>query len=148
MSSSHQSASHDAASIAGPVPRVVALEREEGEDVGAGGHGQRKGALTPLTDTLVSELGEGVVSVLYAGMSFVLKVPPAGGVCDRVSYIADRILADPSNEALVKAVIQNESQLPCPVARTQVPASLLCSRGACLSGVVLCWARVSRRLRR
>ena len=122
MSSSHQSASHDAASIAGPVQR----------------------ALTPLTETLESELGEGVVSVVYAGMSFVLKVPPGGGVCDRVSYIADKILADPSNEALVKAVIQNESMLPCPVARTQVPP--YCARAVpVFSGVVRCWAGVSRR---
>jgi hypothetical protein len=122
MSSSHQSASHDAASIAGPVQR----------------------ALTPLTETLESELGEGVVSVVYAGMSFVLKVPPGGGVCDRVSYIADKILADPSNEALVKAVIQNESMLPCPVARTQVPP--YCARAVpVFSCVVRCWAGVSRR---
>ncbi len=127
LSSAHQSASHQAQGSLPKVQRVVELEREDaadddgkGGDVGDGGHGQQQVALTPLTETFVSELGEAVVSVVYAGVPFVLKIPPGGGLWGRVSYIADRILAHPSNEALVKAVIQHESLLPCPVARTQV----------------------------
>ena len=83
-------------------------------------------------DFTISELGEAVVSVVYAGVPFVLKLPPAPGLWNRVSYLADRILAHPSNEALVKAVIQNESLLPCPVARTQVTPDPVAPVRACL----------------
>ena len=139
LSSSHQSAVYHAQGALAQVTRVVELERQEtadgdgmGEDAGSGGHGQRQAALTPLTETLVSELGEAVVSVVYAGVPFVLKLPPAPGLWNRVSYLADRILAHPSNEALVKAVIQNESLLPCPVARTQVTPDPVAPVRACL----------------
>ena len=58
-------------------------------------------------NALVSE-GEAVVCVLYAGKSYVLNLPPPAVMSpyDRVSSVADKLLADPNCEPFVKAVIQ------------------------------------------
>ena len=81
------------------VERVVEFFLEEA----SGGGGKEGGEL----NALVSE-GEAVVCVLYAGKSYVLKLPPPAvmSAYDRVSSVADRLLADPNSEPFVKAVIQ------------------------------------------
>ncbi len=81
------------------VERVVEMDLEEAS--GRGGneaHG---------SDALVSE-GEAVVCVLYGGKSYVLNLPPPAvmNAYDRVSSVADKLLADPNSEPFVKAVIQ------------------------------------------
>ena len=87
------------------VQRVVVLEEVQEESAGGGGEG------------LTSIFGQAVVRVQYAQQTLVLNVPQVRKY-DRVSSVVDRVLADPTNEAFVKAAIEHESLIPCPVART------------------------------
>ena len=122
MSSAHHTvfAAHLPPEHAGapPPPRAHRLM-----DPGAAGVQQAAGSAErssgDASGSFHGGTGEDDVVVVYAGVAYTLKVPRADPSYDRISSVADKLLADHNNEGFVKAAIEHESLLPCPVARCQ-----------------------------
>ena len=88
--------------------------------------------------------GHDSITVEYAGGVYLVKLPPVQPVHDRISSVADKVLADHNNELFVKAAIQHESLLPCPVARCQGSQHALRMPQASRAQDQLCHALVAR----
>ncbi len=69
---------------------------------------------------LENDRREQKITITYLGVEYDLRLPPKNLSRDRhISTLADQMLNDPDNEALIKAVVKHENQFPAVVARVQ-----------------------------
>jgi hypothetical protein len=124
------------------------IERVVEEEAGMGMVESERGAAATAALGGQGQLGvsdgDDSITVEYAGGAYLVKLPPVQPVHDRISSVADKVLADHNNELFVKAAIQHESLLPCPVARCQGAQHALRMPQASRAQDQLCHALVAR----